>query len=37
MQTLAGLILALLGLLLLSAIAKGRGREWLRAKFLGEQ
>ena len=35
MQTLAGLLLALFLVAFLSAVADGRGREWLRSKFMG--
>lgn len=35
MQTLAGIILALLFAAYLSAVVQGRGREWLHSKFYG--
>lgn len=35
MQTLAGLILALLGVAFIGALMEGRGAEWVRSKFLG--
>lgn len=35
MQTLAGIILAVLTAAFLSALTRGQGRAWLRAKFLG--
>lgn len=35
MQTLAGLLLALILVAFLSAVADGRGAEWLRSKFMG--
>lgn len=35
MQTLAGLALAVIAAAYLSAVAQGRGREWLHSKFIG--
>lgn len=35
MQTLAGVILALLGVAFAKAALEGRGMEWIRSKILG--
>lgn len=36
METLAGVLLLVLTAAFLSALIQGRGRQWLRAKFLGK-